>query len=78
MNLTAIIIIAILSSMVVSIVKTVQKNNKSIKHTDALLSDYESSVEQKLAAMQERIEVLEKIVTDEKYNLNKAIDELKS
>jgi uncharacterized protein YlxW (UPF0749 family) len=77
MNLTAIIIIAILSSMVVSIVKTVQKNNKSIKHTDALLSEHESSVEQKLAAMQERIEVLEKIVTDEKYNLNKAIDELK-
>jgi uncharacterized protein YlxW (UPF0749 family) len=77
MNLTAIIIIAIICSMVVSIVKTVKKSNQSVKQTAKEMSSYETAVDEKLAAMQERIEVLERIVTDEKYTLNKAFDELK-
>nr|WP_136251627.1 hypothetical protein [Ningiella ruwaisensis] len=76
MNLTAIIIIAILASMVVSIVKTVKRNNQ-VKFTDSKFKEYETQVEQKLSAMQQRIEVLEKIVTDEKYNLNKEFENLK-
>ncbi|WP_371192622.1 hypothetical protein [Glaciecola sp. SC05] len=77
MNLTAIIIIAIICSMIVTLVKTFKKGDQVSKLTQAKISDYESNVEQKLIAMQERIEVLEKIVTDEKYHLNKAFSDLK-
>jgi uncharacterized protein YycO len=77
MNLTAIIIIAIICSMIVTLVKTLKKSDNINKFTRDKMSEYESSIEHKLNAMQERIEVLEKIVTDEKYNLNKAFSELK-
>lgn len=76
MDFTAIIIIAIICSMVVSIVKIVKKSNGSSKSLNAQLEGYEQSVEQKLNSLQARIEVLEKIVTDEKYSLNKAFSEL--
>jgi phage shock protein B len=77
MNLTAIIIIAIICSAIVSIIKTYKKSDQSNKLSKDHMRQYESHIEQKLDAMQERIEVLEKIVTDEKYNLNKAFSDLK-
>jgi predicted PurR-regulated permease PerM len=76
MDFTAIIIIAIICSMVVSIVKIVKKSNSSSKSVNAQLEGYEHSMEQKINSLQARIEVLEKIVTDEKYSLNKAFSEL--
>jgi hypothetical protein len=76
MDFTAIIIIAIICSMVVSIVKIVKKSNSSSKSIHVQLEGYEQSMEQKIHALQARIEVLEKIVTDEKYTLNKAFSEL--
>lgn len=77
MNLTAIIIVAIVCSMIVSLVGIFKKSDQKNKLTKEQMSEYESKLEGKLNAMQERIEVLEKIVTDEKYNLNKAFSDLK-
>jgi peptidoglycan hydrolase CwlO-like protein len=78
MDFTAIIIIAIICSMVVSIVKIVKKSNQSDTKASAQFENYEQDVEQKISSLQARIEVLEKIVTEEKYSLNKAFSELKN
>ena len=48
---------------------------ESAKRFDALSADL-AAIEEDLQHAQERIEVLEKIVTDEKYDLNKKIDDL--
>lgn len=77
MNLTAIIIIAIICSMIVTLVKIFKKDSSSSKLSQSQLSGLQNNVDEKLAAMQKRIEVLEHIVTDEKYHLNKAFADLK-
>ncbi|MFC4700008.1 hypothetical protein ACFO4O_07575 [Glaciecola siphonariae] len=77
MNLTAIIIIAIICSMIVSIVNTVKSGNESKKRTKNLIDEHDQAVNEKLSAMQQRIEVLEKIVTDDKYTLNKEFSNLR-
>jgi len=78
MDFTAIIIMAIICSMVVSIVKIVKKSNHSNANVSAQFESYEQGVDQKISSLQARIEVLEKIVTEEKYSLNKAFSELKN
>ena len=45
-----------------------QKHSASNNNTDALLDEID--------ALRERVEVLEKIVTDDKYSLHKQISEL--
>lgn len=72
MNLTAIAIIAIISGMIVSIVKVATKHQQ---HKTKFKND--TALEQELAALRERVEVLESIVTDSKYDLNRQFDELK-
>ena len=75
MNITAIVIVAIVCWAIVELVNG-SKNKKKDKK-DAEQVNLASDVERQLAAMRERIETLEKIVTDEKYDLNRQFDDLK-
>ena len=77
--LAIIIVFAVIGDSVVKIVR-VSKSGGS-KASDKRLDDLESdmaSMEQDLEDARERIVVLEKIVTDDKYNLGKQIDDLAS
>ncbi|WP_395344526.1 hypothetical protein PN836_007095 [Ningiella sp. W23] len=76
MNLTAIIIVAIVAGMIVSIIIAVKKSPNT-KYAEEQFAKHEQSVEQQLADMKARIETLEKIVTDEKYSLNREFENLK-
>jgi hypothetical protein len=75
MNMTAIAIVAIACWAIVELVngpknkKKQKSNNEPDQATLAL--------QQEIAAMRERIETLEKIVTDEKYDLHRQFDDLK-
>ncbi|MEP4889913.1 MAG: hypothetical protein ABJV04_07795 [Aliiglaciecola sp.] len=72
MNLTAIAIIAIICW---TIIKLTGKDKKDLKQVSA--PEHENdALKQRLAAMQERIAVLEAIVTDEKYVLKREFDNL--
>lgn len=71
MNMTAIAIVAIATWGVVTIVRL--GVNKSMKDTD---NQVNSELESELAQLRDRIEVLEKIVTDEKYDLKKQFADL--
>jgi len=76
MNLTAIIIIAIVCGTIMGLVNIFSENNKLNKSTQEKFKKYESNIEEKLQNMQARIEVLEKIVTDENYSLKKEFSDL--
>jgi phage shock protein B len=72
MNITAIAIVALVCWAIVELVngpKSKKKNANQINTTNDL--------EREVKAMRERIETLEKIVTDEKYDLNSQFDDLK-
>lgn len=77
MDLTAIIIIAIVSSAIVSIIKILAKHNRDKISSNAQVSSSQQDLTAQIQALQERVNVLESIVTDEKYSLNKAFSELK-
>jgi len=66
-----IVVCAIISNMVVTIVKTAKSGGgkKMTQRIDDLEADLDDAME--------RIKVLEKIVTDEKYDLSRQIDDLK-
>lgn len=71
MNLTAIGIVAIIAWAIVSIVeagKDKKKAKSNNRETQAL--------EKEVAQLKERVQVLEKIVTDQNYDLKKQFDEL--
>ncbi|WP_421133837.1 hypothetical protein [Alteromonas sp. A079] len=71
MNTTAIAIVAIVAWAIVSIVdRAKDKSNKklSAKERDSYQAD--------IAALKERVSVLEKIVTDEKYDLKRQFADL--
>lgn len=72
MNLTAIFIVGISCWALVSLV-----NGPRSRKKDKQESQQDLALQAELAALKERIEVLEKIVTDEKYDLNRQFDELK-
>ena len=76
MNLTAIIIVAIVAGAITSIIKVLKDNSHS-KGTEKRFQSHEQQVEERLQTMQARIETLEKIVTDEKYDLNREFSNLK-
>ena len=67
MDMTAIAIVAIIAWMIVSIVEASKKGQKKQKESEQERNDYSREIEQ----LKARIEVLEKIVTDDKYTLNK-------
>ncbi|MFT4995325.1 MAG: hypothetical protein ACI965_002374 [Paraglaciecola sp.] len=72
MNMTAIAIVALVCWAIVALVNGPRAKKKDNKETQ--VSDQSA---QELAALKERIETLEKIVTDEKYDLNRQFDDLK-
>ncbi len=76
MDMTAVAIVAIICWAIVSL----SKPSASKKKDKALKQEFEADqaqMKQELQEMAERLAVLEKIVTDEKYQLNKAFDSLK-
>ena len=80
-----IIVVSIVADAVVKVVKSSRSgagsNSSSHKALIARIDDLEADVtdlEQDLEDARERIVVLEKIVTDGKYNLGKEIDDLAS
>ncbi|QHJ13531.1 hypothetical protein FX988_03796 [Paraglaciecola mesophila] len=72
MNMTAIAIVAIVCWAIVEITN----QTKSKKKNKATLQK-ESELERQVTELKERIEILEKIVTDEKYDLHRQFDDLK-
>ena len=73
----AIAVVAVVSIIANAVVKIIHAAKSG--PGKGRMSDFESdmaALEQDLADARERIEVLEKIVTDEKYDLGRQIDEL--
>lgn len=71
MNITAVAIVAIICWAIVELrngSKSKKKNQVDTQHTDHL--------RQQVNSLQERVETLEKIVTDDKYQLNKQFEDL--
>lgn len=80
MNLTAIAIVAIICWAIVRLVNGPHDNpkrNKKAKESQSQMEQEHAQMQKDLTAMAERLAVLEKIVTDEKYSLNKEFDSLK-
>jgi tetrahydromethanopterin S-methyltransferase subunit B len=75
MNLTAIIIVAICVGGITSIISTLSDRKK--KEANALSKKEKSELLSQIDAMSERIATLERIVTDEKYSLNKEFENLR-
>jgi phage shock protein B len=75
MNLTAIAIVALVCWAIVELVNGPKGKKKDKKETVQV--NQTQDLERKVEAMRERIETLEKIVTDEKYDLNRQFDNLK-
>ncbi|MFC6440564.1 hypothetical protein [Bowmanella sp. JS7-9] len=71
MNLTSIGIIAILTWGMIELVKQFKRGDS--KQNSKTVNELQSQVQQ----LRERVEVLEKIVTDNSYDLKKQFDNLK-
>ncbi|MDT0593714.1 hypothetical protein [Glaciecola petra] len=76
MDITAIAIVGIIGATVVSLTKHFSANRVPKAANDQMTIEYEK-MQKDLLTMSKRLEVLEKIVTDEKYNLNKEFEALK-
>lgn len=73
MDVTAVAVLSIIFGFAYAIVKTVLKYKKESRvsnHGDALMS-------QEIESLKERVATLEKIVTDDKYQLHKEFENLK-
>jgi hypothetical protein len=75
MNMTAIAIVAIVCWAIVSLTNGRPPSKKQKTANSELESKYEQ-MQKDLNQMAERLAVLEKIVTDEKYQLNKEFNSL--
>lgn len=75
MNITAIVIVAVICWAIVELVNGPRGKKKDKKEADQV--NLAHNLERDMAVMRERIETLEKIVTDEKYDLNRQFDDLK-
>lgn len=75
MNMTAIAIVALVCWAIVELVNGPKGKKKDKKVADQV--NLTNDLEREVAAMRDRIETLEKIVTDEKYDLNRQFDDLK-
>ena len=75
MNMTAIAIVALVCWAIVELVNGPKGKKKDKKDTAQVHQT--SALEREVEAMRERIETLEKIVTDEKYDLNRQFNDLK-
>lgn len=75
MNLTAIIIVAIVVGGITSVISTL--SNKKLKESNKFNKEECDDMQMQIQKMNERIATLERIVTDEKYSLNKQFADLK-
>lgn len=73
MDLTAIAIVGIVFGVGCSIINSILSYKKE-KHKNSTSSSFD---QQELESLKERVATLEKIVTDEKYQLNREFDNLK-
>jgi len=78
MGIVAIVVVAIISDTIVRIVKAAKtgggKYADRVQDLEAEVVDLRADVDE----YRQRIEVLEKIVTDQKYDLGRKIDDLAS
>lgn len=72
MNMTAIAIVAIVCWAIVELVNGTR--NKKLGKKD---EQKNTELQQQIITLKERVETLEKIVTDEKYDLNRQFNDLK-
>ncbi len=70
MNMTAIAIVAIIAWALVSIVESRKEKNKGLAKKDR------DALEAEIATLKERVATLEKIVTDDGYDLKKQFADL--
>lgn len=75
MDMTAIAIVAIICWTIVKL--TGRDKPRKVSKSDYTSAAENAALKQQMDAMQERIEVLERIVTDEKYDLQRQFDALK-
>ncbi|XOV79367.1 MAG: hypothetical protein ACFHVJ_00025 [Aestuariibacter sp.] len=73
MNVTAVAIIGIIFGCTIAIVSMILKHRSQSKVRSEDSFQFQKEIEQ----LKERVATLEKIVTDEKYTLNKEFDNLK-
>lgn len=71
MNMTAIAIVGIVCWAIVELVNTIFKKRNATAGKDV------GNMQEEIASLKERVATLEKIVTDEKYQLNKEFENLK-
>lgn len=76
MDITAIAIVGIIGATIVSLTKHFSANRTPKAANDQMAQEHEK-MQRELITMSKRLEVLEKIVTDEKYHLNKEFEALK-
>ncbi|WP_297819656.1 hypothetical protein [uncultured Paraglaciecola sp.] len=75
MNITAIAIVALVCWAIVELINGPKGKKRNKQDADHI--NLANGLEHDIAIMRERIEILEKIVTDEKYDLNRKFDDLK-
>ena len=75
MDMTAIAIVAIICWAIVSVVQS-RPSGKQSKGANMQLQQEHEQMQKDLQIMAERLAVLEKIVTDERYQLNKEFNAL--
>jgi phage shock protein B len=75
MNITAIVIVGLVCWAIVELVNGPKGKKKNKKDADQI--HLANDLERDMVNMRERIETLERIVTDEKYDLNRQFDDLK-
>lgn len=74
MNMTAVAIVAIICWAIVKLAGPRKEGKKS--KNDAVTEQENAELRARMGMMQERIEILEKIVTDEKYSLHREFENL--
>lgn len=75
MDITAIAVVGIIAYAIVSVAKGPRTSKKNKAFESQLQSEH-TQMQQDMQIMAERIAVLETIVTDEKYQLNKKFEGL--
>ena len=71
-------VVAILADSIVKIIRAAKTSGGKVADRISDLEDDLHGLEQDLAEARKRIEVLEKIVTDQSYDLGREIDDLAS
>ena len=79
MNVTAVAIVAIAFSALVYVVDTIfKKRNRHAERDLNNATQTMTTLQAEVNSLKGRVETLEKIVTDEKYQLNKEFENLKN